>query len=182
MLRILCLVLAFALAGCSRLDLADFDQATPRLELEQYFDGRLKAYGQFQDRFGQVKRRFVVDIDGQWDGSTLTLNEDFVYDDGERETRVWTLQRTADGGWEGRAGGVVGTATGRGAGNAFNWQYDFDLATDDGTLRLHFNDWLFLQEDGVLLNRAYVSKFGINVGEVLISFFRQPTEAAARTP
>jgi len=176
--RALLLLLAVSLAGCSRLDLADFNQATPKLELEQYFVGQLKAHGQFQDRFGQVKRRFVVDIDGHWDGSTLTLNEAFVYDDGEHEQRVWTLLRTADGGWTGRAGGVVGTAQGRGAGNAFNWQYDFDLATDDGTVRLHFNDWLFLQEDGVLLNRAYVSKFGINVGEVLISFARQPTASA----
>ena len=63
MMRALLLVLAALLAGCSRLDLADFEQATPRLELEQYFAGQLKAYGQFQDRFGQVKRRFVVDIE-----------------------------------------------------------------------------------------------------------------------
>lgn len=174
MLRILLLLLACVLAGCTRLDLADFAGAKPPLELEQYFDGRLKAYGQFQTRFGEVKRRFVVDIDGKWDGSTLKLHEDFVYDDGETETREWTLSKTADGGWEGRAGGVVGSAAGRGAGNAFNWQYDFDLPTDDGTVRLHFDDWLFLQQDGVLINRAYVSKFGITVGEVIISFFKQP--------
>lgn len=174
MLRVLLVVLAGLLAGCSRPDLADFALAKPPLALEEYFVGKLKAYGQFQTRFGEVKRRFVVDIDGRWDGSTLTLNESFVYDDGETEQRVWTLEKTADGGWQGRAGGVVGSAAGRGAGNAFNWQYDFDLPTDDGTMRLHFDDWLFLQQDGVLINRAYVSKFGITVGEVIISFFKQP--------
>ena len=173
MLRALLLVLVFALAGCSRLDLADFADAEPPLALEQYFAGKLKAYGQFES-FGEVKRRFVVDIDGTWDGTTLTLHEDFVYDDGETETRIWTITRSADGGWEGRADGVVGLASGRGAGNAFNWRYDFDLATDDGPMRLHFDDWLFLQEDGVLLNRPRVTKFGITVGEVFLSFFRQP--------
>ena len=173
-MRALLLVLTLMLTACSGLDVADYRQAEPRLELEQYFDGRLRAYGQFQDRFGRVKRRFVVDIEGRWDGSTLTLDESFVYDDGERETRRWTLRKDAGGGWTGSADGVVGTAAGRGAGNAFNWRYDFDLKTDDGPIRLHFDDWLFLHEDGVLLNRAYVSKFGITVGEVLISFFKQP--------
>jgi hypothetical protein len=172
-MRTLMLVLVFALTACSGLDVADYRQAAPKLELERYFDGHLKAYGQFQDRFGRVKRRFVVDIEGRWNGETLVLDESFVYDDGEREKRVWTLHRTADGGWTGTADGVVGAAAGRGAGNVFNWRYDFDLKTDDGVIRLHFDDWLFLQEDGVLLNRAYVSKFGINVGEVLISFFKQ---------
>ncbi len=175
MLVLVLMLTACSLTACGGLDVADYRQATPKLELERYFDGRLKAYGQFQDRFGHVKRRFVVDIEGRWNGETLTLDESFVYDDGEREKRLWTLRQTADGGWTGSAGGVVGTAAGRGAGNAFNWQYDFDLATDDGVIRLHFDDWLFLQDDGVLLNRAYVSKFGINVGEVLISFARQPT-------
>ncbi len=173
-MRAVLLLLVLLLTACSGLDVADYRQATPKLELERYFDGRLKAYGQFQDRFGRVKRRFVVDIEGRWNGETLTLDESFVYDDGEREKRVWTLRRSADGGWTGSADGVVGAAEGRGAGNAFNWRYDFDLATDDGVIRLHFDDWLFLQDDGVLLNRAYVSKFGIDVGEVLISFFKQP--------
>lgn len=172
-MRAVLLLLVLTLTACSGLDVADYRQATPKLELERYFDGRLKAYGQFQDRFGRVKRRFVVDIEGRWDGATLTLDESFVYDDGEREKRVWTLRRSADGGWTGGADGVVGAAEGRGAGNAFNWHYDFDLPTEDGVIRLHFDDWLFLQEDGVLLNRAYVSKFGITVGEVLISFFKQ---------
>jgi hypothetical protein len=177
MRTLLLLIALTALAACGRLDVADYRDAKPALELERYFDGRLKAHGQFQDRFGRVKRRFVVDIEGRWDGSTLTLDEAFVYDDGERERRVWTLQKTADGGWTGRADGVVGVATGRGAGNAFNWRYDFDLATDDGTYRLHFDDWLFLQDEHVLLNRARVSKFGFTVGEVLIAFDKEATAA-----
>jgi hypothetical protein len=177
MRTLLLLIAMTALAACGRLDVADYRDAKPALELERYFDGRLKAHGQFQDRFGRVKRRFVVDIEGRWDGSTLTLDEAFVYDDGERERRVWTLQKTADGGWSGRADGVVGVATGRGAGNAFNWRYDFDLATDDGTYRLHFDDWLFLQDERVLLNRARVSKFGFTVGEVLIAFDKEAVAA-----
>ena len=173
MSRALLVLLACALPACTRLNLADFAAAQPPLALEQYFTGHLKAYGQFQTRFGEVKRRFVVDIVGRRDGDTLSLHEVFDYDDGETETRNWTLTKTPDGGWQGQAAGVVGVARGRGAGNAFNWRYDFDLPTDDGTVRLHFDDWLFLQQDGVLLNRAYVSKFGITVGEVIIAFFRQ---------
>lgn len=178
MVRYLMLLTAVVLSGCSRLDIAEFAAGTPPLALEEYFAGNTKAYGLFQDRSGQVKRSFVVDIDGHWDGTTLTLNEAFVYNDGEHEKRVWTIHKTADGGWEGRADGVVGIAIGRGAGNTFNWRYEFDLKTEQSVIRLRFNDWLFLQPDGVMINRAYVSKFGITVGEVILTFVKQPAAAA----
>ena len=40
-----------------------------------------------------------------------------------------------------------------------NWRYDMDLKVGEGT-SVHFNDWMFLQEDGVLVNRARVTKLG----------------------
>ena len=171
------------LAGCATPDLRDHSGAGPAFDLVDYFDGSSRAWGQFQDRFGKVRRRFVVDIDGQWDGETLTLTEDFLYDDGETEQRIWTLRKTGTETWEGHADGVVGTATGRTSGNAFNWRYAFDLQTGDGeTLRVDFDDWLWRQDEHVVINRAYVSKLGIAVGEVLIFFTRDAVDTLASAP
>ena len=173
-------LLATLCTGCASPDLKDMANEEPAIDLVAYFTGTSKAWGQFQDRLGKVRRRFVVDITGDWDGETLTLNEAFRYSDGAVEQRVWQLHRTGASSWEGTADGVVGKATGEVSGNAFNWRYTFDLQTGDGeTLRLAFDDWMWRQDEHVIINRATVSKFGITVGEVLIFFQREGQSAIA---
>ncbi len=163
------LLLAF-LTGCSAMKISDFEGTEPKLVLEEFFQGRTEASGIFHDRFGDIRRQFVVSIQGTVDGDRLTLVEDFVYDDGETEQRIWTLTRTGPSTYEGTAPGVVGIAKGRIAGNAFQWKYTFDLKMKDRTVRVDFDDWMFLQPNGVVLNRATVSKWGIELGTAIISF------------
>jgi len=164
--------LAGLLIGCTNMDVTDFKDGKPALVLEEYFDGRTVAAGLFQDRFGTVRRQFVVEIDGSWDGKVLRLVEDFIYSDGETEQRIWTLTKLDEHRYEGRADGVVGMAGGAAYGNAFNWRYTFDLKVGDGTWRVDFDDWMFLQEGGVLINKATVSKWGITLGEVTLAFHK----------
>ena len=165
------LAMAVLISGCSTaMKPEDFANKQPRFVIEDYFTGKTKAWGMFVDRFGNLKREFVVDITGTWDGKQLILDERFVYSDGEKEQRVWTIDKQNENNYTGTAGGVIGIAQGKSYGNALNWAYDFDLKVGDGTLRVHFNDWMFLQPEGVLLNVADVSKFGIHLGTVTISF------------
>jgi len=159
----------------------DFDGKTPTFVLEDYFDGETRAWGIFEDRFGKIRRQFVVDITGTWDGQTLVLDEHFDFDDGEKSFRQWRIKKLADGRYEGRADDVIGTATGVAKGNALNWTYVLDLDRGEGkTIQVKFDDWMFLQPGGVLLNRARMSKFGIELGEVTISFQKLGKETASR--
>ena len=159
-----------ALSGCTDMKPTDFSDTRPVLRIEDYFDGQTKAWGIFEDRFGDLRRQFVVDIQGTWDGTELVLDERFLYSDGESNRRVWTIRKIDDHNYEGSADDVIGTAKGQAYGNALNWRYDMDLNIGESTLRVHFNDWMFLQEDGILVNRARVSKFGIEIGEVTLFF------------
>jgi len=173
------LITLMLLSGCTTMKPIDFKDAEPRLVLEEYFAGKTRAWGLFEDRFGKVRRQFIVDITGTWDGGELTLDERFQYNDGERDRRVWKIRKTGEHSYEGRAGDVIGIAAGEAYGNALNWRYDMDLKVGDGTLRVHFNDWMFLQTSGVLINRARVSKFGIEIGEVTLAFVKDGQSAAA---
>ncbi|MBL8808331.1 MAG: DUF3833 domain-containing protein [Rhodospirillales bacterium] len=148
----------------------DFQGRMPEFRLETYFSGRTRAWGIFEDRFANLRREFTVDIEGAWDGHELVLDERFAYADGEADRRVWRLVRTGTGTWEGRTEDAVGIALGRSAGNAFNFRYDIRLKTGGRRLKVHFDDWLYLQPDGVLLNRAYVTKWGFDVGSVTLTF------------
>ena len=150
----------------------DFANTQPRLEIESFFDGKVRAWGIFEDRFGKVRRQFTVDVDGTWDGRQLVLDEHFLYSDGERERRIWTITKTGEYTYTGTAGDVIGTAQGKSSGNALNWSYDMNLKVGDDTWKVRFDDWMFLQPDGVLLNRAVVRRWGIVIGSVTLAFAR----------
>lgn len=176
MRRLAALALIPLLAACAgKPSLEDASLSARELELEEFFDGRLVAHGQFQDIFGTVRRQFVAEIDGDWDGERLRLVEDFTYEDGSTERRVWTLRKTGEETWEGTAPGVIGVAKGVEKGDRFNWRYTIDLpvpAADgtSGTVRVTFDDWMWLLTEDRLFNKAYMQRFGVDVGDVSIFF------------
>ena len=171
MMRGMILGLALLLGACTgRPGPEDALLSDRKLRLEQFFDGPVIAHGQFQDVFGTVRRRFVVKIDSSLKGDVLVLNENFAYEDGTSENRRWRLVRTGPDRWEGSAPGVIGTAAGIERGDTFNWRYTIDLPVPKGTLRADFNDWMWQLTDDRLLNIAYMSRAGINIGQVVIFF------------
>jgi hypothetical protein len=170
-MRLWAAAIVMVLAGCTgKPALEDERLSTRNLNLEEFFEGKTVAYGQFQDIFGTVRRRFEVEITGTWDGETLTLVEDFVYEDESTEQRIWTLVKTGEDTWRGTAPGVIGEAFGEERGDTFNWRYTIDLPVPDGTLRVTFDDWMWLLTEDRLLNRAYMKRFGVDIGEVIITF------------
>lgn len=164
---------AGALAGCAAPEPARYAAETPALDLRTYFDGTVDAWGLFTDRAGAVVKRFTVVMDCRWQGDTGVLDEAFTYSDGTRQRRVWTLTRLAGGRYTGRADDVVGIAEGEQRGNAFRWQYTMALPVDGRTWHVQFDDWMFLMNERVMLNRATMSKFGIRLGEVTLSFTKR---------
>ncbi len=168
------LAAAVLLAGCAAAPTpADYAAEKPVLDLKQYFNGELVAHGIFTDRSGKVARRFVVQMTGTWQGAQGTLDERFTYSDGKTERRVWRLTDLGGGRWSGRADDVVGEAVGVASGNALNWQYTLRLPVDDKVYEVQFDDWMYLMDDKVMLNKAVMSKFGIRLGEVTLSFTKR---------
>ena len=161
------------LTGCANPQVTDYAQERPLLELDRYFTGRVLAHGVFQKRGGEVARRFTVVMDCHWEGNQGVLDEAFTYSDGSTERRIWRLTKHADGRYTGRADDVVGEAQGQTSGNAFRWNYTLRLPVDGKEYEVQFDDWMFLVDDRVLLNRATMSKFGVTLGEVLLSFTKQ---------
>ena len=164
---------AALLAGCASAPTpADYAAERPLLDLRRYFDGELVAHGVFTDRGGRVQRRFVVRMTGSWSGNAGTLDERFTYSDGKTERRVWRLTDHGNGRYTGRADDVVGEAVGQAAGNALNWRYTLRLPVDGREIEVQFDDWMYLVDERVMLNKAVMSKFGIRLGEVTLSFTR----------
>ncbi len=164
---------ALALTGCAGPQVADYASDKPVLDLRQYFNGTLDAYGVFTDRSGKVVKRFTVVMRCSWTGDEGVLDEDFVYSDGTTQKRIWRLKHLGNGRYEGRADDVVGVAQGQTAGNAFRWGYTLALPVDGKVWEVQFDDWMYLMDQRVMLNKATMSKFGIHLGEVTLSFVKR---------
>ena len=172
--------LLLLIAGCSQTDMKEFQNNTPKLDLFSFFEGDTIAYGIFEDRFGNLKRQFRVNINGKVKNQILTLDEDFLYDDGEQANRVWTIKKITDKNeviYQGQADDIEGKASGSISGNTLNWSYDIYLNIKGSNIKVHFNDWIYKQSENLAINRAYVSKFGINIGSVTLVFLRGETAA-----
>ena len=162
---------AALLTGCASAPVpADYAAEQPVLALERYFNGEVRAHGIFTDRGGKVVRRFSVLMKCSWQGDEGVLDEDFSYSDGQKQRRVWRLKKLPGGRYTGTADDVVGTAQGQAAGNAFQWGYTLRLPVDGKEVEVQFDDWMFLMDDKVMLNKAVMSKFGIRLGEVTLAF------------
>jgi hypothetical protein len=151
---------------------ADYADQKPALDLRQYFNGPLTAHGIFTDRSGRVVKRFTVQMVGRWTGDQGVLDEDFTYSDGTRQRRVWRITDHGQGHYTGQADDVVGTAEGHAAGNALQWAYTLRLPVDGKTYDVQFNDWMYLMDNHTMLNKAAMSKFGLHLGEVTLSFHK----------
>ena len=160
---------ALALSACATVDVAQYANEKPGLDLAQYFTGTVDGWGMFQDSSGAVVKRFYVRIDCTWQGNQGTLDEHFEYADGTTQNRVWKVSKEGDR-YSGTAADVVGTAQGAAAGNALRWNYVLALPVDGKTWNMDMDDWMFLIDDKTMLNRTTMSKLGFRVGEVTLSF------------
>ena len=161
------------LLGCSQMKIEDFEDKKPEFNLTEYFLGNTIAWGIFEDRFGNLRRQFKVNIVGHMEENILILEEDFFYLDGEKDKRVWKISKLPNNHYEGSADDVIGIAKGKEAGNAFTWNYDVDLKIGSRNLKVNFNDWMFRMDENVVINKASVSKFGINIGTVTLFFMKE---------
>lgn len=167
------------LAGCSGIDLKQYEGNTPELDLFAYFSGHTTGYGLVLNRKGEMTRQFKVDIVGEInEAAELVLKEDFDWSDGEQSQRTWILRQSDQHTYSGTAEDVIGDAEGTLYGNVLNWNYVVNLTVDDATWKIAFDDWMFLVNEQLLLNKAILSKFGFKVGEVIIVFQKSSTSPA----
>ena len=165
-------------SGCATQNIQAYQNTTPTLDMHEFFSGQIDGWGMFQGRNGEVKKRFYVDIDATHEGDdVIVLNEKFSWADGTKSQRIWRLTEQTDGSWKGVAGDVIGEATGQVVGNSLHWNYLLELRVEDKTYKVTFDDWMYLINEDVMLNRSVMKKFGVELGSVTLSMHRKPSDA-----
>ena len=150
----------------------EYADETPTMDMKAYFNGPIEAWGLFQNYREKVVKRFHVSMNGEWNDSKGTLDERFTYSDGTTQRRVWNLVRHDENNYSGTADDVVGEARGVAYGHALRWKYTMALEVDDDTYHVQFDDWMYLIDENTVINRSVMSKFGVDVGEVILVFIK----------
>ena len=171
-ISLIIVILLFTSCSKNTMKPEDFKNKEPRLIIEEYLSGNVKAWGVLQNRSGKVTRQFSADLEGTWDGKQLILKEKFNWDDGEIQNREWTINKIDDNHYDGTAGDVVGKAKGYSYGPAFKFEYVLLVPVKGKEMKITFDDWIFKQDDRVAINRATMTKFGFKVAELTVVFVK----------
>lgn len=178
----LTLPLWLLISSCTT-NLNDYAQTTPKLNIKQYFNGPLIAWGMVQNHQQKLTRRFCVELTGTWQGDEGVLAETFYFHDGEISYRNWQLTQTKVNHFEGHAEDVVGTAFGQQVGAAFQWQYQLLVPVSDKTYQLTLDDWMYQLDEHRVFNRTKMKKFGVTVAEITLFFDKQnPNKTCSANP
>lgn len=162
------------LSACSQVQVTDYAGMTPELEVEEFFSGPMSAHGVVKNRGGKVIRTFSASIDASWENGVGTLDEDFVFNDGEKQKRIWTLTPQADGSYVGTAGDVSGEGILRQSGNSLFLDYVLQVPYRGDTIDVRVDDRMYLLTPDILINESRLTKFGFQVGELLLVIMRKP--------
>ena len=154
---------------------ADYADTAPAFDVRTNLGGRMLSEGVIYGPTGRVTTRFVAEMNGVWGDGTATLAESFRYASGATQEREWRITMRPDGSFTATADDIVGVAVGEPSGATLRMRYRIRLPENAGGWEMDVTDWLYLSEDGVILNRSQFRRFGIKFAE-LVATIRPATQ------
>lgn len=165
--------------SCSSMGVEQYADNRPQLVMEDFFRGALKAHGVVKNRSGEVIRYFNADICASWDANGKgTLEELFVFDDGERQTRTWVLTPIGANRYRATANDVVGTSVATVAGNALAMNYVLEVPYRKWVLDIGVRDRMYLVNPSTIINESMLRKWGFTVGSVILTIRQSDADEA----
>lgn len=156
----------------------DYAALEPAVDVRRNLSGPILCEGVIYGPTGRVASRFVAEMEGRWEGNTGVLSEHFRYDGGRTQDREWRLQLGNDNSIRAEADDLVGTGHGTQSGNSVRLNYRIKLPPESGGHELDVTDWMYLVENGTIINRSQFRKFGIKVAELVATMRPMPVAAA----
>lgn len=173
LVSVVALLLGLLLSGCASLVPHDFADAVPRFEPDEFFEGPVRSWGVIETRSGKPRRRLRAELLGRREGDAVVVTQDFTYEDGRKQQRVWKIRRLDEHRYAASADDVIGSAIGYASGNAFRWTYTLQLRPGNFLSRVRMEHWMYLLGDGeMMLNRVVIRKFGWIVAQTTEYFQR----------
>lgn len=174
----LLIVFSFLTLSCSSIDINNYKDNNPKLDLKTYFSGNLTAHGIIKDRSGQVIRYFNVEMQGRWlkDGTGI-LKEKFIFDDGSIDYRTWTFspfKKNNQLHYLAKANDTIEPVLINISGNAFFMNYDLLIDYEGNEIEVRIEDKMYLINNDVMINESTMIKYGLDVGYITLTIIKAP--------
>jgi hypothetical protein len=142
-------------------------------DIHQFFDGELRAFGCLSDITGRVFSRFSAKVTGDWQGDIGSLREDFTFDDGRRESRLWQfVLNPENGSFIATAPDVLGQGKGAQRGNSIFMRYILARQIGDKHFNFSIDDRFYRINNHQMIKQTKLRKFGITIAEGSMAFYK----------
>ena len=147
----------------------------PTFDLRDHLNGDIVCEGIIYGPTGRVSSRFTADFQAEWNGNQGRMSEHFRYDSGTEQHRLWHLTLDDNGAVVAEADDLVGPGRGKQMGSGVKLSYRIQLPESAGGHVLDVVDWMYLLDNGTIMNRSQFRKFGFKVAELVATM--RPAEA-----
>ncbi|MEL6520452.1 MAG: DUF3833 family protein [Pseudomonadota bacterium] len=151
----------------------DYEAGQPQFDLREHLKGPITCEGVIFGPTGRVSSRFVADFDAHWEGNVGVMKEHFRYDSGSTQDREWRLTVGNDGAIKADADDLVEPGVGMQRGSAVQLKYRIRLPESSGGHVLDTTDWMYLVENGSIINKSQFRKYGFKVAELVATMRRK---------
>ncbi|SLN71914.1 hypothetical protein ROA7450_03977 [Roseovarius albus] len=145
----------------------DYAGTGPDFSLKDHLSGLILSEGIIYGPNGRVANSFVAKMEGKWEGDSGTLTENFTYSNGKIQQRKWYLTIGPENTFTATADDIIGEANGVISGSTVMLSYKIVLPQDAGGHVLNVKDWMYLTENGIIINKSELRKFGVKVAELV---------------
>lgn len=169
-------LLLFSLSACSKpLPMASFADDSLHFDPVAFFTGRAASWGVIENRSGAPTGRVRTDSEGTAEGADgVHVRQHLVFEDGSEQHRDWHMRRTGPLTYSATANDMVGTASGEASGRLFHWSWALATAPGNPLADVTLEQWMYLTDEGTMVNRTVVTKLGIVVAGVTEHFAKLP--------
>jgi hypothetical protein len=174
--RIAAVLALVVLMGCTSRSTSDiFAGGGPSFDPISFYTGRTHSWGVEEDRSGAPEGVITTDCVGEAEGSDgLHMVQHLTMPDGAKQTRDWHMRRVGPHRYEATANDMVGTASGESQGRNFHWTWTLATKPGNALYNVTLEQWMYLMDDGAMVNRTIIRKFGVVIAEVTEQFDRVP--------
>ena len=138
-----------------------------------FWSGRTASWGVIENRDGAPTAIVTTTTDATADGPEGLHMVQHVMTGGKDTVRDWHLRRLGDGQFEATANDMAGTARGQASGRTFHWTWSLATKPGNGVFNVEMEQWMYLADNGTLMNRTIITKLGVRLAEISEQFVRR---------
>jgi hypothetical protein len=138
------------------------------MDLKKFFSGEIEGFGIALDDNGKIIGTKIVKINGKWEENKGVVQYNFVYPNGNKDSRTWLITLHDDGTFDAVGHNVAAPAEGQQNGNAARMNYSLVSTNKGQKTETRYEDKMYLvDEKSMIMNSTFSTRFSASGKEII---------------